>query len=172
MIRALHREALQGMSDKNAGEEFDYIVVGAGSAGCAVAARLSEDPSARVLLFEAGPADRDFWIHLPIGYYRTIFNPKFSWGFKTEPEPGLNGRTIPWPRGKVLGGCSSINGLAYVRGQARGLRPLAPARQCRLVLRGSAALLPAVGELRRRRRRLSRPERAPACDPSRSPGWS
>ncbi len=106
------------MSEKQAGEAFDYIVVGAGSAGCAVAARLSEDPSVRVLLLEAGPADRDFWIHLPIGYYRTIYNPKVSWGFKTEPDPGVNGRSIPWPRGKVLGGCSSINGLAYVRGQA------------------------------------------------------
>ncbi len=106
------------MSGEKADEEVDYIVVGAGSAGCAVAARLSEDPAARVLLLEAGPTDRNPWIHLPIGYYRTIFNPRIGWGYRTEPEPGIKGRSILWPRGKVLGGCSSINGLAYVRGQA------------------------------------------------------
>jgi choline dehydrogenase len=98
-------------------ERFDYIVAGGGSAGCVVAARLSEDPRNRVLLLEAGPADRNPWIHLPIGYYRTIFDPRIGWGFETEPEPELNGRRVPWPRGKVLGGSSSINGLVYVRGQ-------------------------------------------------------
>lgn len=96
---------------------FDYIVVGGGSAGCAVAARLSEDPGTRVLLLEAGPRDRNFWIHLPIGYYRTIYNPKVARSFTTEPEPHLDDREVIWPRGKVLGGCSSINGLVYARGQ-------------------------------------------------------
>jgi choline dehydrogenase len=97
---------------------FDHIVVGAGSAGCAVAARLSEDPARRVLLIESGPPDRNFWIHLPIGYYRTIVDPRVSRTFQTEPEPELDGRRINWPRGRVLGGSSSINGLAWVRGQA------------------------------------------------------
>ncbi|MGL6110256.1 MAG: GMC family oxidoreductase [Rubrivivax sp.] len=98
-------------------QEFDYIVVGAGSAGCVLAARLSEDPATRVLLLEAGPADRSLWIHLPIGYGKTMWSPTYNWCFHTEPEPGMNGRRIYWPRGKTLGGCSSINGLIYIRGQ-------------------------------------------------------
>jgi choline dehydrogenase len=98
-------------------EEFDFIVVGAGSAGCVLANRLSAVPTERVLLLEAGGRDRNPWIHLPIGYYRTLFDPRLGWGYQTEPEPGLNGRRIPWPRGKVLGGSSSINGLVYIRGQ-------------------------------------------------------
>lgn len=96
---------------------FDYVIVGAGSAGCVLASRLSEDPSRRVLLLEAGPADRNPWIHVPIGYYRTIFDPAVAWRFETEPEPELHGRRIVWPRGKVLGGSSSINGLVWARGQ-------------------------------------------------------
>ncbi len=99
-------------------ERFDVVVVGAGSAGCAVAARLSEDPGTRVLLLEAGPEDRNPWIHLPIGYYRTIFDEGTARTYRTEPEEGVAGRSILWPRGRVLGGCSSINGLAWVRGQA------------------------------------------------------
>lgn len=97
-------------------ETFDYIVIGAGSAGCAVASRLSEDPANRVLLLEAGPKDRNIWIHIPIGYYRNILSP-LSWGYETEPDEGIAGRSIIWPRGKVLGGTSSINGLVYIRGQ-------------------------------------------------------
>jgi len=96
--------------------EFDYIVVGAGSGGCPVANRLSADPSNRVLLLEAGPKDRNIWIHIPIGYYRNMISP-LSWGYKTEPEEGVAGRSILWPRGKVLGGSSAINGLVYIRGQ-------------------------------------------------------
>ena len=98
-------------------DEFDYIVVGAGSAGCVLAARLSEDPATRVLLLEAGPPDRSLWIHLPIGYGKTMWSDTFNWRFQTEPDAGMNGRRIYWPRGKTLGGSSSINGLIYIRGQ-------------------------------------------------------
>ncbi len=98
--------------------EADYIVVGAGSAGCVVAARLSEDPSVKVVLLEAGGPDRNIWIHIPIGYGKTITDKRVNWAYDAEPDPGVNGRRIYWPRGKVLGGSSSINGLLYVRGQA------------------------------------------------------
>lgn len=98
-------------------EAFDYIVVGAGSAGCVLAARLSEDPATRVLLLEAGPADRSLWIHLPIGYGKTMWSPTYNWRFETDADPNMNGRRIYWPRGKTLGGSSSINGLIYIRGQ-------------------------------------------------------
>ncbi len=97
--------------------EFDYIIVGAGSAGCVLANRLSENPANRVLLLEAGPEDRYPWIHVPIGYAKTMFNPNYNWCLYTEPDPGMNGRRIYWPRGKVLGGSSAINGLIYIRGQ-------------------------------------------------------
>ena len=97
-------------------ETYDYIVIGAGSAGCPLANRLSEDPKNRVLLLEAGPKDRNIWIHIPIGYYRTMMSP-LSWGFETEPDDGIAGRRVIWPRGKVLGGSSAINGLVYIRGQ-------------------------------------------------------
>ncbi len=99
-------------------EKYDYIVVGAGSSGCVLANRLSADPHNRVLLLEAGGPDRSPWIHIPIGYYRTIFDKRLGWGYESAPNPGLKGRRIPYPRGKVLGGCSSINGMAWVRGQA------------------------------------------------------
>ena len=99
--------------------DHDFIVVGAGSAGCVLAARLSEDPAARVLLLEAGGRDSNPWIHIPVGYFKTMHNPATDWRYRTEPEPSLNGRSLDWPRGKVLGGSSSINGLLYVRGQAQ-----------------------------------------------------
>ncbi|MGH6912954.1 MAG: GMC family oxidoreductase, partial [Geminicoccales bacterium] len=98
-------------------EQYDFIVIGAGSAGCVLANRLSENPQHRVLLLEAGGPDKSVWLHVPVGYYRTILHPKFNWGYETAPEPGLNGRKVPWPRGRVLGGSSSINGLVYIRGQ-------------------------------------------------------
>ncbi len=97
--------------------EADYIIVGAGSAGCVLANRLSADPRNRVLLIEAGGRDLNPWIHVPVGYFRTMGDPALDWCFVTEPDPGLNGRRLPWPRGKVLGGSSSLNGLLYVRGQ-------------------------------------------------------
>ena len=97
--------------------QADYIIVGAGSAGCVLANRLSANGRHRVLLLEAGPRDRSLWIHLPIGYGKTMFHPVYNWGFYTEPEPHMNGRRVYWPRGRGLGGSSSINGLIYVRGQ-------------------------------------------------------
>ena len=97
---------------------YDYIIVGAGSAGCVLANRLSADSDKRVLLLEAGGRDNNPWIHVPVGYFKTLHNPKLDWCYKTAPDPGLNGRSIDWPRGKTLGGSSSINGLLYIRGQA------------------------------------------------------
>ncbi len=101
------------------GESFDYVIVGGGSAGCLLANRLSHDPAIRVLLLEAGRKDDYPWIHIPVGYLYCIGNPRTDWLFKTEPDAGLNGRSLRYPRGKTLGGCSSINGMIYMRGQAR-----------------------------------------------------
>ena len=98
---------------------FDYIIIGAGTAGCLLANRLSADASKRVLLIEAGLRDDYHWIHIPVGYLYCISNPRTDWMFKTEAEAGLNGRSLIYPRGKTLGGCSSINGMIYMRGQAR-----------------------------------------------------
>ena len=98
--------------------DYDYIVVGAGSAGCVLANRLSADPGKRVLVLEAGGQDSWIWYHIPVGYLFAIGNPRSDWMFKTEPEPGLNGRSLAYPRGKVIGGSSSINAMIYMRGQA------------------------------------------------------
>ena len=98
--------------------EADFVVVGAGSAGCAVAARLSEDPATRVLLLEAGGEDKNRWIHIPLGFGKTFADPSVNWCYETEPDPGAADRRVFWPRGKVLGGSSSINGMVYIRGQA------------------------------------------------------
>ena len=99
------------------GEAFDYIVIGAGSAGCVIANRLSANPRNKVLLLEAGPCDSNMWIHVPAGMQRVFANPSINWTYFTEPEPGLKGKQVYWPRGKTLGGSSAINGMAYIRGQ-------------------------------------------------------
>ena len=99
-------------------EEFDYIIIGAGSAGCVLANRLTSNPNNKVLLLEAGGRDLNPWIHIPVGYFKTMHNPNTDWCFKIESDPGLNGRRMNYPRGKTLGGSSSINGLLYIRGQS------------------------------------------------------
>lgn len=107
------------MSTPHTDQVFDYIIIGAGTAGCLLANRLSADASKRVLLLEAGRKDDYHWVHIPVGYLYCIGNPRTDWLYNTEPDAGLNGRTLRYPRGKTLGGSSSINGMIYMRGQAR-----------------------------------------------------
>jgi choline dehydrogenase len=99
-------------------DSFDYIIVGAGSAGCVLANRLSAGGKHKVLLLEAGPWDHRFWIQVPIGYGKTFYDGRYNWKYQTEPDPGLGDRKSYWPRGRVIGGSSSINAMVYVRGQA------------------------------------------------------
>ncbi|NBO01614.1 MAG: choline dehydrogenase, partial [Betaproteobacteria bacterium] len=99
--------------------DFDFIIVGAGTAGCLLANRLSADARHRVLLIEAGRKDDYHWVHIPVGYLYCIGNPRTDWLYQTQADAGLNGRQLRYPRGKVLGGCSSINGMIYMRGQSR-----------------------------------------------------
>ena len=104
-------------SERTLEGEFDYVIVGAGTAGCVLANRLTEDQDVSVLLLEAGGKDDYHWIHIPVGYLYCIGNPRTDWRYKTQPEAGLNGRALAYPRGRVLGGSSSINGMIYMRGQ-------------------------------------------------------
>lgn len=123
-LRLKLRDTLDRLLPRNKGitvldfGTFDYVIVGAGAAGCVLANRLSEDPDTRVMLLEAGGSDRYHWVHIPVGYLYCIDNPRTDWRFRTAPEPGLNGRSLLYPRGRLLGGCSSINGMLYLRGQA------------------------------------------------------
>jgi len=100
-------------------DNFDFIIIGAGSAGCVLANRLSENPNNKVLLLEAGGKDNNPWIHIPVGYFKTMHNPNTDWCYRTEPDESMNNISIRYPRGKTLGGSSSINGLLYIRGQHR-----------------------------------------------------
>ena len=102
-----------------AAKEADYVILGGGSAGCVMAARLSEDPSSQVALLEAGPWDRNPWIHIPMGFARLYVTRKFDWNYQTEAEPELGGRSLYWPRGRVIGGSGSVNGLVFLRGSPR-----------------------------------------------------
>ncbi len=106
-----------GTGKRDSSNGHDIVIVGGGSSGCVLANRLSADPACRVLLIEAGAAARNFWLRLPVGYFRSIYDPRFTWQFPLEPEPGTGNRQVSWPRGKALGGSSLINGLLYIRGQ-------------------------------------------------------
>jgi choline dehydrogenase len=132
------------MAEAAAAAAYDYVIVGGGTAGCVLANRLSADPSVSVLLIEAGGKDDWIWIRIPVGYLYCIDNPRTDWRFRTEAEPGLNGRVLNYPRGRVLGGCSSINGMIVMRGQAQDYAQWAAAADARW---GWDAVLPLFLEL-------------------------
>src|SRR5215831_14111482 len=142
------------MPEQKFDAEFDVIVCGAGSAGCVMSGRLTENPDISLCAIEAGGRDRNPWIHIPMGFGKLVPNPKVNWGYETEPEPGLGGRTVIWPRGKVLGGSGSINGLVFLRGAPSDYDEWA-----RLGLPGRAALFQADGALGRWRQRMARHRR-------------
>jgi choline dehydrogenase len=122
-------------------DTFDYIIIGAGTAGCVLADRLSADGKSKVLVLEAGGSDNKFWIKTPIGYGRTFADATVNWKYQAQPSPGLNGRGMYWPRGRVVGGSSSINALAYCRGMPADFEDWRAMGQCGLGLAGRAALL-------------------------------
>ena len=150
--------------------DFDYIIIGAGTAGCLLANRLSADPTKRVLLLEAGRRDDYHWIHIPVGYLYCIGNPRTDWLYNTEADAGLNGRSLRYPRGKTLGGCSSINGMIYMRGQARDYDSWAqltgdaawPWDNCLPLLQEARGLLQGRRRAARRGRRMAGGAAAPA----------
>ena len=117
-MAAAHERTTGQVNGETAGP-YDYVIIGGGTAGCLLANRLSADPGKRVLLLEAGGRDNYHWVHIPVGYLYCFGNPRTDWGYQTAPEPGLNGRSLAYARGRILGGCSSINGMIYMRGQAR-----------------------------------------------------
>ena len=142
---------------------FDYVIVGAGTAGCLLANRLSADPNNTVLLLEAGGKDDWIWIHIPVGYLYCIGNPRTDWCYKTEPDPGLNGRSILYARGRVLGGSSSINAMLYLRGQAARLRRMGAAQPAIRAGRGRACCRSSRNPRTTGAARTSSTARAPAA---------
>ena len=128
--------------------DYDYIIIGAGSAGCVLAHRLTEDPRNKVLLLEAGPKDNSMWIQIPVGFTKLLNSTRYNWNFATEPEDNVKGRSIPIPRGKTLGGSSSINGMLYVRGNPLDYNTWAQFGNRGWSYELGAAVFPEVGALR------------------------